>query len=160
MERPEECMDLFDFITKKTILSETTAGNFFRQIVYTVTEIVDCGVINGDIKDENMSAKDKTLKPGSKVRALWIHIKDFMKPVDNWGTREVQLRVTTEVNARVTEEGYNSHSRQYLYFQNTVRYMDKKNAAEIVHLHISMYNYIGLEACQTLLCRPLLQEGM
>ncbi len=54
MERPEACVDLFDFITKKTILSETTTRNFFRQIVYTVTEIVDCGVIHGDIQDENM----------------------------------------------------------------------------------------------------------
>ncbi len=26
---------------------------------------------------QGMSAKDKALKPGSKVRALWIHNRDF-----------------------------------------------------------------------------------
>ena len=54
MEKPESCMDLFDFINKNEILTEALAKDFFLQIVSTVSDIQNCGLVHGDIKAENI----------------------------------------------------------------------------------------------------------
>lgn len=60
LERPNHCMDLFDYISEKKILSEHTAKAFFRQILDTVHGIHKSGVVHRDIKDENILVNTKT----------------------------------------------------------------------------------------------------
>jgi len=53
MEKPRDCMDMFDYIDKGKI-DEILARNFFSQIVDTVAGCHDRGVVHRDIKDENL----------------------------------------------------------------------------------------------------------
>jgi len=54
--------DLFDFITEQGPLSETIAQKMFREIVQTVIECRQSGVLHRDIKDENILVDMNTLK--------------------------------------------------------------------------------------------------
>lgn len=60
MERSEHVVDLFDYISKEGPLNETTARNFFKQIVQTIIDIHKMGVVHRDIKDENILCNQKT----------------------------------------------------------------------------------------------------
>lgn len=60
LEKPEPCMDLFDYISEKKRLSENTACGFFKQIASTVHQIHQAGVVHRDIKDENILINCKT----------------------------------------------------------------------------------------------------
>jgi hypothetical protein len=52
MERPERCMDLWDFINNKGPLNQNTARIFFKQISNTVIDLKLNGIVHRDIKDE------------------------------------------------------------------------------------------------------------
>lgn len=55
MERPENCMDIFDLISTYGKLDEDSARSIFIQVVETVcTMYVKHGLIHRDIKDENL----------------------------------------------------------------------------------------------------------
>ena len=54
MEHTEGTVDLFDFISTRGALEEDIARDFFSQVVSTVVECQDRGVIHRDIKDENI----------------------------------------------------------------------------------------------------------
>lgn len=54
MERPENCIDLWDFIYNKGPLNQQLAKLFFKKIVSTVLEMKSNGVLHRDIKDENI----------------------------------------------------------------------------------------------------------
>jgi serine/threonine protein kinase len=54
LDRPDPVIDLFDYITERGPLSESTARQFLRQIIQMLGEIHDCGVVHRDIKDENI----------------------------------------------------------------------------------------------------------
>lgn len=50
MERPEHCTDLFDYITERQWLDETSAKAIFLQVVDTVLACCRRGVLHRDIK--------------------------------------------------------------------------------------------------------------
>lgn len=60
MERLESYKDLFDFITEKGSLNENSVREYFKQIVKTIIEIYNLGVLHRDIKDENILIDLKT----------------------------------------------------------------------------------------------------
>lgn len=60
MERPEQCKDLFDYITEKGALGEGRSRDFFRQVVETIMAVHKAGVVHRDIKDENILVDLKT----------------------------------------------------------------------------------------------------
>ena len=60
MERPDNCKDMFDYITEKGTVEESVARGFFKQIVETVLACHSKGVIHRDIKDENILVNTKT----------------------------------------------------------------------------------------------------
>jgi len=62
MEKPDNCKDMFDYITEKGTVAETIARGFFKQIVETVISCHSRGVIHRDIKDENILVDTKTGK--------------------------------------------------------------------------------------------------
>jgi len=62
MERPDNCRDMFDYITEKGALEESVARGFFKQIVETVQACHSEGVIHRDIKDENILINTETGK--------------------------------------------------------------------------------------------------
>ena len=62
MERPDNVMDLFDFINKEKELSETLARDFFLQVIDIVIGCSQNNVVHQDIKDENLLVNLDTLK--------------------------------------------------------------------------------------------------
>merc|ERR1711915_1157457 len=54
--------DLFDFITEQGPLSEKLGKTMFREIVSTVIQCRDSGVLHRDIKDENILVDLNTMK--------------------------------------------------------------------------------------------------
>lgn len=60
MERPEKCIDLWDYINNRGALSENVAKDFYTQIVKTCLEMKSNGVLHRDIKDENILVDLKT----------------------------------------------------------------------------------------------------
>jgi len=60
LQRPQNCVDLFDYISEKKVLSENTARAFFRQILDTINAVHQAGVVHRDVKDENLLVNVKT----------------------------------------------------------------------------------------------------
>lgn len=54
LERPARSIDLFDHITQCGALDEVEACRVFRQIVTTLCDVRDAGVVHRDVKDENV----------------------------------------------------------------------------------------------------------
>jgi serine/threonine protein kinase len=54
MERPEHGQDLFDYITDRETLDESEARQFMHQVVRTLLEVHDAGILHRDVKDENI----------------------------------------------------------------------------------------------------------
>jgi len=62
MERPVNTRDLFDFISLNRTLGEERARNMFKQVVDTVIECYERGVVHRDIKDENLIVDMDTVR--------------------------------------------------------------------------------------------------
>ena len=54
MERPESCVDLWDYINEKGPLNENISKLFFKQITESIISMKANGVLHLDIKDENV----------------------------------------------------------------------------------------------------------
>lgn len=61
MERPDHCIDLFDFINQKGPLNETMSRIIFKQVIKAVQACHAKGVCYRDVKDENIFFNAKTL---------------------------------------------------------------------------------------------------
>lgn len=53
IEKPNNCIDLFDYITHEVVLSENKARGFFKQVIESIEYCHYKGVVHRDIKDEN-----------------------------------------------------------------------------------------------------------
>jgi len=64
LERPDPVSDLFDHITQRGPLEEDVARKYMIQILATVIQLHEAGVVHRDIKDENvlLDARTGTLK--------------------------------------------------------------------------------------------------
>lgn len=60
MERPENSIDLFDYIREKGKMNETEAKIIFQQVLRAAQHIHSCGVVHRDIKDENIVLNRET----------------------------------------------------------------------------------------------------
>lgn len=60
LERPEQGIDLFDYITQRGALDDAEARRVFRQIVETLCHVRDAGVVHRDVKDENVIIDEDT----------------------------------------------------------------------------------------------------
>ena len=60
MERPENSVDLFDYIREKGKMNETEGKIIFKQVLQAVQHIHSCGVVHRDIKDENIVLNRET----------------------------------------------------------------------------------------------------
>jgi proto-oncogene serine/threonine-protein kinase Pim-2 len=54
MERPDNCVDLWDYINEKGPLNENISKTFLKQITESLISMKDHGVLHLDIKDENV----------------------------------------------------------------------------------------------------------
>ena len=62
LERIDNCIDLFQYISEVGRLSETVAKIFLRQVLTSVEDCHARGVLHRDIKDENLLVDTKTLR--------------------------------------------------------------------------------------------------
>uniref|UniRef100_A0AC35TX50 Protein kinase domain-containing protein n=1 Tax=Rhabditophanes sp. KR3021 TaxID=114890 RepID=A0AC35TX50_9BILA len=64
MEKPTQCVDLFDYISVKGSVTEELAISFLKQVVQITQECIKNDVIHRDIKDENIliDRKDFSIK--------------------------------------------------------------------------------------------------
>lgn len=75
LERPDHSVDLFDYITERGPLSESTARDFLRQVVDMALNVHDCGVVHRDLKDENLLVELNT----SRLRLIDFGSAAFYK---------------------------------------------------------------------------------
>jgi serine/threonine protein kinase len=54
LERPENCVDLFDYVGARGRLHEDIAKKFFKEIFLAVKGCFDKGIVHRDVKDENV----------------------------------------------------------------------------------------------------------
>ena len=62
MEKPANCIDLFEYSRKHGALDEKTARKIFKQVVETCIELLDNAILHRDIKDENILINEKTFQ--------------------------------------------------------------------------------------------------
>ena len=75
LERPDHSIDLFDYITERGPLPESTARDFLRQVVDMALNVHDCGVVHRDLKDENLLVELNT----SRLRLIDFGSAAFYK---------------------------------------------------------------------------------
>lgn len=91
MEFPDNCIDLFDYITNSGKLHETEARHLFKQIVDALIQIDKCGVTHRDIKDENILICEDEVTGEKKIKIIDFGAGDLTKSApfnDHEGTRQ------------------------------------------------------------------------
>lgn len=62
MEKPTNCIDLFEYSRKHGALDEKTARKIFGQVVETCIDLLKHSILHRDIKDENILINEKTFQ--------------------------------------------------------------------------------------------------
>ena len=110
MERPVNTRDLFDFISLNRTLGEERARNMFKQVVDTVIECYERGVVHRDIKDENLIVDMDTVRlklidfgSGAFVKNEPFH--DYDGKIDDYPTARTDeyFRYTSICSSRVDQ---------------------------------------------------------
>ncbi|MCL4136771.1 UNVERIFIED_CONTAM: hypothetical protein GTU68_032213, partial [Idotea baltica] len=67
-DRPEPCLDLFEYISLKKFIQENEAKKLFREAVSVASSMYESGIIHRDIKSENFLVfSDRSGKPSLKI---------------------------------------------------------------------------------------------
>ena len=82
MERPEHCVDMWEYINNNGAFNEKKAKKYFKQIIEGVLELKSNNILHRDIKDENIlidliNDEIKIIDFGASTNYTTLDLYDF-----------------------------------------------------------------------------------
>ena len=78
MERPDNCVDLWDYISDRGQIGESVAKIMFKQILEAILAMKEKGVFHFDIKDENILVSEKN----ERIKVIDFGAGEYYKTED------------------------------------------------------------------------------